>query len=143
MSSNDGFAKDLEIARWEQHYKDRITELDKRNGATSGELERLQDTYRTVSADHDLLKLRIAELEKRLAIEGDQPFPKGYDAIDLLNDRLDAFKAENEKLRGLITGGIICVKAEVERYCRENNNTLAAMLRKKLDAEQAKEQDDE
>ena len=43
---------------------------------------------------------RITELEARLKIEGDHPFPDGYDAIDLANDRIKILEAEVERLKG-------------------------------------------
>jgi hypothetical protein len=45
----------------------------------------------------------IDRLEARLAIDQPNPFLEGYDAIDLLNDRVKALEGENERLRGALT----------------------------------------
>ena len=37
---------------------------------------------------------RSGEAEKRLQIEGEHPFPKGYDALDLANDRIKMLQGE-------------------------------------------------
>jgi len=41
----------------------------------------------------------IMRLEKRLTIEGDHPFPEGYDALDLMADREKSLRSENDALK--------------------------------------------
>jgi len=49
--------------------------------------------------DPRALRSRIATLEARLTIEGDNPFPEGYDALDLANDRIRLLEAQVEQAR--------------------------------------------
>ena len=86
-------------------------------------LERLRKhNLLSTPSERDAQNKRIAELEARLKIEGDHPFPEGYDALDMANDRIKILKAEVERLQSIVvqirkaTCGFIGSDGKLEAY---------------------------
>jgi len=72
-----------------------------------------------------MLESRVAELEARLKIDGQHPFPKDYDAIDLLNDRNAALNAKVAELEAENAG----LKDTNKAMAEEIVNSIAVLER--------------